>query len=397
VIACGKAAAGMAAEAAAHYGNHCTGLVIVPAGQESAALPGFRRFPASHPVPDSSSVAAARAALALAAGLAGDDLLLALLSGGGSSLMCLPVAGVTLADKQSLSRALLASGATIQEINCVRKHLSAIKGGRLAQASTAPVVTLAISDVPGDDPGTLASGPTVPDDSTLAEARDVLDRYRIAAPATIRAALSDPANESPRWKAGMDHCRFRSVAGGMTALRAAARWCLDQGIEPRVLGDHLQGEASVLARGHAEQAVQLAKSGRAVCLLSGGETSVTLGPEGGPGHGPSRGKGGRNSEYALALAIALNGHPAIWALAADTDGIDGSGGHSGAQVDPHTLARAQRAGLQAGDCLRRHDSASFFARVGGLLVEGATGTNVNDFRAILVNPVITSATRRERL
>jgi hydroxypyruvate reductase len=376
VIACGKAAAGTAAQAAAHYGNHCEGIIILPASQEQAALSAFRRFPASHPVPDESSVAAARAALALAGGLTRADLLLVLLSGGGSSLMCLPVAGVTLADKQSLSRALLASGATIQEINCVRKHLSAIKGGRLAQASAAPVFTLAISDVPGDDPGTIASGPTVPDDSTLAEARAVLDRYRIEAPLTIRAALADPANESPRWEAGTEPCRFRIVASGMTALQAAADWCHNHGIEPLVLGDHLQGEASVLARSHAEQALHLPKSVRPACLLSGGETSVALGPE--------CGKGGRNSEYALALAIALAGHPDIWALAADTDGVDGCGGHSGALVDPRTLARAQRAGLQPGDCLRRHDSASFFARAGGLLVEGATGTNVNDFRAILV-------------
>jgi glycerate-2-kinase len=342
-----------------------------------AGLPGFRCLPASHPVPDARSVAAARAALKLATGLAGNDLLLVLLSGGGSSLMCLPVAGVTLADKQSLSRQLLASGATIQEINCVRKHLSAVKGGRLARASAAPVVTLAISDVPGDDPGTIASGPTVPDDSTLADARNVLDRYRIEASAAIRAALADPDFEKPR-EASTDLHRFRIVAGGMTALRAAARCCLDHGIEPMVLGDRLQGEASALACSHAEQALQLAKSGRTACLLSGGETSVTLGPE--------SGKGGRNSEYALALAIALDGHPAIWALAADTDGIDGRGGHSGARVDPHTLARARRAGLQAGDCLRRHDSAGFFEEVDGLLVEGATGTNVNDFRAILINP-----------
>jgi hydroxypyruvate reductase len=378
VIACGKAAAGMAAAATAHYENHCEGIVVHPAGQQAAALPGFRSIPASHPVPDTTSVAAATAALTLAKSLAGDDLLLVLLSGGGSSLMCLPVAGVTLADKQSLSRQLLASGATIQEINSVRKHLSAIKGGRLAQASAAPVVTLAISDVPGDDPGTIASGPTVPDDSTLAEARNVLGGYRIEASAAIRTALSDPGNESPRWEAGIDRHRFRIVAGGMTALQAAAGWCRAHGIEPLVLGDRLQGDAGLLARSHAEQALRLAKCGRPACLLSGGETSVALGPD--------CGKGGRNSEYALALAIALGGHPAIWALAADTDGIDGCGGHSGALVDPCTLARAQRAGLDAGDFLRRHDSASFFERAGGLLVEGATGTNANDFRAILVNP-----------
>ncbi|HEX9174297.1 MAG TPA: DUF4147 domain-containing protein [Telluria sp.] len=378
VIACGKAAVGMATQASAHYGDRCEGLVILPASLEQAALPGFRCFPASHPIPDSSSVAAARAALALAADLAGDDLLLVLLSGGGSSLMCLPVAGVTLADKQSLSRALLASGATIREINCVRKHLSAIKGGRLAQASAAPVVTLAISDVPGDEPGTIASGPTVPDESPLAEAREVLSRYRIEAPAAIRSALANPANATPRREAGTDRYRFRIVANGMTALQAAADWCRDHGIEPLVLGDQLQGEARMLALSHAEQALFLAKSGRPACLLSGGETSVALGPE--------CGIGGRNSEYALALAVALSGHPAIWALAADTDGIDGCGGHSGALVDPRTLARARQAGMNAGDFLRRHDSASFFARAGGLLVEGATGTNVNDFRAILVNP-----------
>jgi hydroxypyruvate reductase len=206
----------------------------------------------------------------------------------------------------------------------------------------------------------------------------VLDRYRIEASAAIRAALADPANDSPRWEEAEERCRFRIVASGMTALQAAAGWCRAHGIEPLVLGDRLQGDAGILARSHAEQALRLAKCGRPACLLSGGETSVALGPD--------FGKGGRNSEYALALAIALDGHPAIWALAADTDGIDGCGGHSGALVDPCTLARAQRAGLDAGDCLRRHDSASFFERAGGLLVEGATGTNANDFRAILVNP-----------
>jgi hydroxypyruvate reductase len=381
VIACGKAAMPMAAEAARHYGDDCEGIVIFPGEgltKPRAPAPGLRLYPASHPVPDRGSERAARAALALAAGLTPGDLLLALLSGGGSSLMSLPAEGVTLREKQALTQALLGCGAPIGEINCVRKHLSRVKGGRLAQASAAPVVTLAISDVPGDDAGAIASGPTAPDPSTLADARAVLDRHGIAAPASVLSTLRNPAAETPGTAGEIGRSEYRIVASGDTALRAAARWCREHDIEPRVLGDRVEGEAGAVASSHALQALDLAGQGRAVCLLSGGETTVKLGPD--------PGVGGRNTHYALALALALDGHPAIWALAADTDGIDGRGGHGGAVVGPGTLERGRRAEADAADCLRRNDSATFFRRAGGLLEEGPTGTNVNDFRAILINP-----------
>lgn len=380
VIACGKAARGMAAAAVEHYAGRCTGLVILPdtMGSASGSLAGLRILPASHPVPDQRSEVAARAALDLASALTGDDLLLVLLSGGGSALMSLPAPGIDLAEKQALTRQLLACGASIHEINCVRKHLSRIKGGRLAQASAAPVVTLAISDVPGDDPTLIASGPTVPDPSSPAEARAVLDRYGIDANGRIRRALErSRADVTESASAcGTDH--YRIVASGMTALRAAEIWCREHGIMPVNLGDRLQGEARLLAEEHAGTAVKLAERREPVCLLSGGETTVALGPE--------PGRGGRNTEYALTLAVALAGHPGIWALAADTDGIDGFGGHSGAIVEPRTLDRAHSLGLDVHDHLLRNDSATVFDRVGGLLKEGPTGTNVNDFRAILVSP-----------
>jgi hydroxypyruvate reductase len=379
VLACGKAARPMAAAAAAHYGAGIQGLVIEPAeaGTAAEAIAGFRYVRASHPVPDERSVAAAQAALQLAAGLGSNDLLLVLLSGGGSSLMSLPAADVTLEEKQSLTRQLLSCGAAIHEINCVRKQLSRIKGGRLAQACGAPVVTLAISDVPGDDPGLIASGPTVADNTNPGEARAILSRYRIRLTSAVDRALLSAAAERPARAdpARRDVCRI--VASGMTALESAAACCRDFGVEPLILGDELEGEASELAERQAGMAIDMERSGKTGCLLSGGETTVTL--RGSPG------RGGRNTEYALALALALRERPGIWALAADTDGIDGIGGHSGAIVDPLTLGRARQAGLDAGAFLQRHDSASFFEAVGGLLVEGPTGTNVNDFRAILVN------------
>jgi hydroxypyruvate reductase len=380
VIACGKAARPMAAAAAERYGKGFEGLVIEPAdsGPVLESIPGFRHIRSSHPVPDERSMAAASAALQLATGLAPGDLLLVLLSGGGSALMSLPAAGLSLEEKQSLTRQLLACGATIQEINCVRKQLSRIKGGRLALACRARVVTLAISDVPGDDPGLIASGPTVWDRSTSDEARDILTRHGIRLTAAMDRALSGAAAESPGHFDPTGQNTYQIVASGMTALQAAGHCCRHNGIAPLVLGDDLQGEARKLAHEQARMALDLARKGNSCCLLSGGETTVTL--------GGSPGRGGRNTEYALALALALGGRPGIWALAADTDGIDGCGGHSGALVDPDTLQRAARAGLQVESYLRRHDSAGFFEQIGGLLAENPTGTNVNDFRAILVNP-----------
>jgi hydroxypyruvate reductase len=379
IIACGKAAGPMAAAAACHYQGGYEGLVIrpdEPAGRGDE-IPGFRNCPASHPVPDERSVAAAEAALALASSLAPDDLLLVLLSGGGSALMCLPATGVSLEQKQLLTRQLLSCGATIEDINCVRKQLSRIKGGRLARACRAPVVTLAISDVPGDDPGLIASGPTAENHSSPQDARAALVRAGIVVTAAIDEALHGSADERPGRCIPAGRDEYRIVAGGMTALSSAADWSRRHGIEPVVLGDSVQGEAREVAQSQAQMALELAATGQTHCLLSGGETTVTL--------EDSPGRGGRNTEYALALALALDGRPGIWALAADTDGVDGSGGHSGALVEPDTLRHAARAGLDAADFLRRHDSASFFERVGGLLADGPTGTNVNDFRAILVN------------
>ncbi len=395
MIACGKAAAPMAAEAAEHYGPRCSGIVILPADSHVPNRPvkGFQHFPAAHPVPDERSVIAARAALSLASALTPEDLLLVLLSGGGSALMCLPADGVTLAEKQALTRQLLACGANIEEINTLRQQLSRIKGGQLARVSPAPVVTLAISDVPGDDPCLIASGPTVYCRSTTADALGVLARYGIEPSAGILRVLSTDSDGISARKAtarGPDlEDQFHVIASGMTALNAAADWCREQHIEPVVLGDRLQSESRALAQEHAQAALERVDSRVPTCLLSGGETTVTLGVD--PGYG------GRNTEYALALALELWGCPHIWALAADTDGIDGRGEHSGAIVDPAILERAGRLGIDAAEHLRRNDSATFFRHTGGLLSEGATGTNVNDFRAVLVIPDLDSLCRRQDL
>jgi hydroxypyruvate reductase len=379
IIACGKAALPMAALASRHFGERTNGLVIYPRppGVRPNMPPGFTGRAATHPLPGDGSVEAARAALAFAASLGPRDMLLVLLSGGGSALMALPAAGVSLADKQALTRRLLACGAAIEEINCVRRHLSRVKGGRLAAATRAHLLTLAISDVPGGDPATIASGPTVGDLTTLADARAILAHCAIDAPGSIRDALRDPSNETLR-PGDLPPNRYEIVASGMTALNAAAARCRELGVEPLVLGDRLQGDAIELAAVHARQALTLAARGRRCCLLSGGETSVRLVPK--------PGRGGRNTTYALALAVALSEHPRIWALAADTDGVDGSGGHSGAVLTTETMPRARGHGLEAEEFLRKNDSATLFDRVGDLLTVGPTATNVNDFRAILVDP-----------
>ena len=379
VIACGKAAEGMAQTAHAFYGPDCGGLVVRPqaADQVPAVVPGFETLTAAHPVPDADSVRAAQRVFACAQGLSADTLLLFLVSGGASSLLCLPVPGVTLEEKRWVNAQLLACGATIEEINCVRKHLSGIKGGRLAAATNAAIVTLAISDIPSGAPALIGSGPTLQDRSTLADAREVLDRYGIEVPPAVAGALDDPSNESPD-VSGRGQDRVSVVARGMTALDAAAARCKEQGIAVMNLGDGLEGDARKLAQQHAALALELEAEGRPVCVLSGGETTVRI--------SAAPGAGGRNTEYALALALELDGNPHIWAIAADTDGIDGVGGHSGAQVDPATLKRGIRRGIVARDSLRHHDTAGYFRKAGGLVEVGATGTNVNDFRAILILP-----------
>jgi hydroxypyruvate reductase len=380
VIACGKAAIAMAKAAHDHYGDKATGLIIAPNTHRDNIinLAGFELCFASHPVPDQSSIAAAHTALSVAESLSEDDLLLVLMSGGSSALLCMPVAEISLEEKREVTRHLLASGATIQEINCVRKHLSRIKGGGLAAVCPAPLVTLAISDVPGDDVALIGSGPTMRHTSSRADARAILKRYRIdPSPAVVRA-LEGEHHKDHGVHVQAHRSSSRIVASGMTALKAAETVCRHQHIDVLMLGDAVQGDAVTLAEEHAKLAKKLLRKGNTTCILSGGETSLSL--------GPSPGTGGRNSCYALALAIELNGQAGIWALAADTDGFDGVGGHAGARIDPDILQRAKQARLNAEEFLDQDNSAAFLQLVGSLLVTGVTHTNVNDFRAILVLP-----------
>ncbi|TSE31865.1 glycerate kinase type-2 family protein [Tepidimonas charontis] len=393
VVGAGKAAAAMAyaLEAAWPAQAPLSGAVATRYGHTPPRPPGVAAridvWEAAHPVPDAAGMAAAERMLAAVQGLGTDDLVIALISGGGSALLALPVAGLSLSAWQAITRALLASGATIAEINVVRKHLSRIQGGRLAMAAApAPVWTVAISDVPGDDPAVIASGPTVPDPSTCAEALAVLQRYRLAVPDAVHAALQSgaletPKPDDPRWAS----CTTRLMVTPHEALQAAAAEAERRGWRAYVLGDAIEGESREVARVHAGLA-HYARQGRGpfrppCVLLSGGETTVTLG-----GDVPlaARARGGRASEFALALALALHGSARVWALAADTDGIDGTEEHAGAFVTPDTLARADAAGLSAQQALAQHDSYGFFAALGDLFVTGPTHTNVNDFRAILI-------------
>lgn len=386
VLATGKAGASMAAAAAAHYrdaglaAERLVGLATCRHGYGADAGP-IRVVEAGHPVPDAAGLAATRETMALAAGATADDLVLALISGGGSANWIAPAGGLSLSDKQAVTKALLRSGAAIGEINCVRKRLSLIKGGRLAAlAAPARVVTLAISDVPGDDPGTIASGPTVPDPTTSADARAIVARYGLALPEAARRLLDDPANETPE---PGDPCfagsSFAVIARPADALAAAAEAAAAAGYEPVLLGADIEGEAREVARAHAALARAAKAAGRRVALLSGGELTVTI---------RGAGRGGPNQEYALALALALAGAPGIAALAGDTDGTDGGSGAAtdpaGAFVDATTLARAAAAGLDAAAILSDNDSTRFFEVLGDLHSPGPTRTNVNDCRIILV-------------
>ena len=335
---------------------------------------------AAHPVPDANSERGARRLLDRVRGLSANDLVLALISGGGSALLALGAPGITLADKQAVNRALLASGATIGEMNTVRKHLSAIKGGRLAQAAApARVVTLAISDVPGDDPAVIASGPTVPDPTSFADARAILARHAIAPPPAVAAHLAAAADETP--KPGTLPGTFQLIATPMMALRAAAATARAAGVTPLILGDALEGESREMGTVMAGIARAVRAHGEPLAapalLLSGGETTVSIGA------GPA-GRGGRNTEFLLALAVALDGAPGIWAIAGDTDGIDGTEDAAGAIIGPDTLARAREAGLDPRAILAAHDSYRLFGAVGALVRTGPTLTNVNDIRAVLV-------------
>lgn len=381
VVGGGKSAAVMAAALEDAWPDvDLTGTVVTRYGH---AVPTKRIevIEASHPVPDANSERGAHRLLERVRGLGPDDLVLALMSGGASALCAAPAAGLTLADKQEINRALLASGANITEMNCVRKHLSAIKGGRLAAAAApARVITLAISDVPGDDPAVIGSGPTVPDPTTFADARAIIARYGITPSAAAARRLEEASDETPK-PAELPPCDFRLIATPITVLRKVADAARALGLTPLILGDALEGEAAQAGILFAGMAHAVATHGQPIAppavLLTGGETTVTI------GRGPA-GRGGRNTEFALSLAIALAGAPRIWACAGDTDGIDGTEDAAGAIVTPDSLARARAAGLDPRAVLTAHDSYSLFAAIGDLIVTGPTLTNVNDIRILLI-------------
>ncbi len=383
VIAVGKGAAEMMRVAQSRTsGRQIEGLVVTRHGhlpRTGASWAGVELIEAGHPYPDENSVRAAHRALDIAHSLEAGDRLIVLLSGGGSALLAAPAPGLTLADKQSITRALLQSGATIEEINRVRKHLSAVKGGRLAVAAgAAAVTTWIISDVPGDDPSFVSSGPTVADTSSLDMAREIVARYAIELPANVAAALDDPANETPAADSlGLAGGETVIIARARDALAAAGRLAQSMGYQVTDLGDGLQAEARHLGASHAALARRLAKDGLRRAVISGGETTVTVVNKGG--------RGGRNLEYLLGLAIALDGAPGIHAIACDTDGIDGTEDAAGAVVTPDTMARAAAAGLDPAAHLASNNAYDFFAGLGDLIVTGPTLTNVNDFRAILID------------
>ncbi len=383
VVGAGKAAAAMAQAVEAHWPTDrpLSGLVVTRYGHGVGTLPRIDVVEASHPVPDAAGQDAAARILAMVDGLTSNDLVLCLISGGGSALLALPAAGVTLGDKQAVNRALLRSGANIHDMNCVRKHLSGIKGGRLAAAAApAQVVSLVISDVPGDDLSAIASGPTVPDATTLEDARGVLARYAIAPPASVAARLLDPAAETPKpGDPAFARAESMMIATPLASLEAAAAVARAGGLTPLILGDSIEGEAAEVARVMAGMAMSCARHGlpaAAPCvLISGGETTVTV---------RGQGRGGRNAEFLLGLAVALDGHPGIRAIACDTDGIDGTEDNAGAFLGPDSLARAAALGVSGRGRLTDNDGYGFFAALGDLVVTGPTRTNVNDFRAILV-------------
>ncbi len=380
VIGAGKASAAMAQAVERHWSGPLDGLVVTRYGH-GVPCERIEIVEAAHPVPDAAGEAAAARILAKVSGLNAEDRVLALISGGGSALLAAPAAGLSLAEKRAITAALLKSGASIGEMNCVRKHLSAIKGGRLAAAAwPAQVLTLAISDVPGDDPAVIASGPTVPDPSTAATALAILDRYGIAMPAGLRERLASGELETPKpGEPRLSASDYRLVASPRQMLEAAAAEARRLGIVPLVLGDAIEGEAREVGKALAGMALSCARHGfpaRPPCvLLSGGETTVTV---------RGQGRGGRNTEFLLGLALALDGAPGIDALAADTDGIDGIEDNAGPFIGPDTLARAQAAGVDVRACLAGNDAWYCFSQLGDLLVTGPTRTNVNDFRAILI-------------
>ena len=380
VIGAGKASAAMARAVEQHWFGPLEGLVVTRYGH-GVPCERIQIVEASHPVPDAAGEAAALSIFEQISGLTVEDRVLALISGGGSALLAAPAPDVPLAEKRGLTSALLRSGASIGEINCLRKHLSALKGGRLAAAAwPASVLTLAISDVPGDDPAVIASGPTVGDPTTCADALRVLDFYHIAIPSELRQRLRSGDLETPKpGDPRLAHSEFCLIASPRQMLKAAAEEAQRLGVTPLILGDAIEGEAREVGKVMAGIAQSCARHGfpaqKPCVLLSGGETTVTM---------KGDGRGGRNTEFLLSLALALDGAPGIHALAADTDGIDGSEDNAGAFVMPDTLPRARALGLDLRARLANNDAWSSFSALGDLLVTGPTLTNVNDFRAILV-------------
>ena len=380
VIGAGKASAEMARVFEQHWQGPIEGLVVTRYGY---AVPCERIeiVEAAHPVPDVAGLEAAQRISAMVEGLSADDLVICLISGGGSALLSLPADGLRLDDKQAVNRALLKSGATISEMNCVRRHLSAVKGGRLAaRCAPARVHTLLISDVPGDDPADIASGPTVGDPTTFGDALAIVRKYGIAEPAAAVRHLERAAEETPKpGDPRLARTETVIVAKPQASLEAAARVAADAGITPMILGDSLEGEARDVALVHAGIAKQVLNHRQPLAppcvLLSGGETTVTV---------RGNGRGGRNVEFALALAVAMRARASVHAMACDTDGIDGTEDNAGAYVSPDTLRRASRAGVDAREMLANNDGYSFFAAIDDLVISGPTLTNVNDFRALLI-------------
>jgi glycerate 2-kinase len=389
VIGAGKASAAMARALEDHWDAPLEGLVVTRYGYE-VACERIEIVQAAHPVPDAAGLAAAQRIRDLVSGLSADDLVIALISGGGSSLLVAPAPGLTLADKQAVNAGLLRSGASISEMNCVRRHLSGLKGGRLAAAChPARVLTLLISDVPGDDPIDIASGPTVPDPSTCADALAIVERYRIEVPAAVRRLLETGEGESVKpGDARLARIETRIITAPQMALEAAARVARDAGLTPYILGDSLEGEARDVGKTLSAIARQVALQGQPFeppcVLLSGGETTVTI---------RGQGRGGRNVEFLLSLAVALDGLPSVHAIAGDTDGVDGAEELAGALYTPDTLARAWAQGINPRASLDANDGHGFFQALGDSVATGPTLTNVNDFRAIVIDE--RAATRKD--
>jgi glycerate 2-kinase len=382
VVGAGKAAASMARAVESHVNGPLEGLVVTRYGH-GAPCQKIEVIEAAHPVPDQAGLFAARRIVELCSHLSEKDLVLCLMSGGASALLTLPGEGVELEDMRALTQALLKSGANIHEMNCVRKHLSAIQGGRLAaMAHPARMVTLGISDVPGDDPAVIGSGPTVPDPTTLAEARKILAKYRITPPESCARRLNQAQAETPKPNdTRLARSEFRMIASPKASLEAAADVARKQNVAVLSLGDAVEGEAREVGARHAHFAREI-RAGLApvkppCVVISGGETTVTV---------KGQGRGGRNVEYLLGLTVALDGMPGVFALAGDTDGIDGTENNAGALTAPDSLTRARAAGRDPAAMLADNDGYAFFEGLGDLVVTGPTLTNVNDFRALLLLP-----------